>query len=235
MKGMAHSLDTAGLMAAGVADVAFALSAISGRDYRVDTASPAVRRLALARTRSWSEASAPMQQAVETAVHAAETAGARVIEIVLPPICERAYEAHSIIQGYEAHRAMAFEYGEHRDQLSPVLRKTIEAGAALSAAAYKDALQAARRARRAFAELVKNGDALLTASALGAAPKGLGSIGTSQFNRLWTLLGTPCVNVPGFLDEAGLPLGVQIVGRFGADHQALSAAYFLERAIAHLR
>jgi Asp-tRNA(Asn)/Glu-tRNA(Gln) amidotransferase A subunit family amidase len=231
MKGMVHSLDTAGVMAAGVADVAFALGAICGRDYRVDTAPPAVRRLALARTKGWSEASVPMQQAVEMAARAAEAAGAQVVEIALPPICERAYEAHSIIQGYEASRAMAFEYENHRDQLSPVLRESIEAGAAVSATAYKDGLHVAEEAREAFAELVKDADGLLTASALGAAPKGLGSIGTSQFNRLWTLLGTPCVNVPGLFDESGLPLGVQIVSRFGADQQALRTAYFLERAI----
>jgi Asp-tRNA(Asn)/Glu-tRNA(Gln) amidotransferase A subunit family amidase len=75
-------------------------------------------------------------------------------------------------------------------------------------------------------------DVLLMGSALGAAPKGLNSTGTSEFNRLWTLLGTPCINVAGFVDDAGLPLGIQVVGRFGGDHQVLHAAYFLERAVA---
>jgi Asp-tRNA(Asn)/Glu-tRNA(Gln) amidotransferase A subunit family amidase len=74
-------------------------------------------------------------------------------------------------------------------------------------------------------------DVLLTPSAPGAAPKGLGSTGVAIFNRLWTLLGTPCVNVPGLKDSAGLPLGVQIVGRFGRDRETLAAAYFLERAL----
>jgi Asp-tRNA(Asn)/Glu-tRNA(Gln) amidotransferase A subunit family amidase len=44
-------------------------------------------------------------------------------------------------------------------------------------------------------------------------------------------MGTPCVNVPGLADDAGLPLGVQIVGRFGRDKSALEAALFLEQAI----
>jgi Asp-tRNA(Asn)/Glu-tRNA(Gln) amidotransferase A subunit family amidase len=52
-----------------------------------------------------------------------------------------------------------------------------------------------------------------------------------MFNRLWTLMGAPCVNVPGLFDS-GLPLGIQIVGRFGRDRSALEAALFLERAIA---
>ena len=45
-------------------------------------------------------------------------------------------------------------------------------------------------------------------------------------------MGTPCVNVPGLADAIGLPLGVQIVGRFGRDRQALEAALFAERALA---
>jgi Asp-tRNA(Asn)/Glu-tRNA(Gln) amidotransferase A subunit family amidase len=73
----------------------------------------------------------------------------------------------------------------------------------------------------------------LTPSASGAAPHGLGWTGEPIFNRLWTLLGTPCINVPGLSDPAGLPLGVQIVARFGRDRFALSAAAFVEAAIAN--
>ena len=35
----------------------------------------------------------------------------------------------------------------------------------------------------------------------------------------------------GITDAAGLPLGMQIVGRFGRDRAALEAALFLERAL----
>jgi Asp-tRNA(Asn)/Glu-tRNA(Gln) amidotransferase A subunit family amidase len=53
-----------------------------------------------------------------------------------------------------------------------------------------------------------------------------------MFNRLWTLMGSPCVNVAGLNDDSGLPLGIQIVGRFGRDRAALEAALFVEQAIA---
>ena len=43
-------------------------------------------------------------------------------------------------------------------------------------------------------------DVILSPSAPGAPPKGLTSTGNSTFNRLWTLMGTPCVNVPGLGD-----------------------------------
>jgi Asp-tRNA(Asn)/Glu-tRNA(Gln) amidotransferase A subunit family amidase len=42
------------------------------------------------------------------------------------------------------------------------------------------------------------------------------------------LTGSPCVNVPGIVDASGLPLGMQVVARFGQDQLALSAAAWLE-------
>lgn len=235
MKGMAYTIDTAGLIAAGVADVAFALSTICGRDYRVDTKVSGAPRIALVRTNAWSEASKDMRNAVETALRLAEAAGARVEEIVLPAVFEQAYHVHTTIQGYEAHHAMALEYSSYRNQISPVLRKAIEAGAAIKTEDYERALQIAEDARRKSFDLMARTDVLLTASALGAAPKALSSTGTSQFNRLWTLLGTPCINVPGLFDDSGMPLGVQLVGRVGKDHSALQAAHFLEQAIIRKR
>jgi Asp-tRNA(Asn)/Glu-tRNA(Gln) amidotransferase A subunit family amidase len=75
-------------------------------------------------------------------------------------------------------------------------------------------------------------DVILAPSAPGAAPHGFATTGDPMFNRLWTLMGAPCVNIAGLDDGDGLPLGVQIVGRFGRDRAALEAALFVERAIA---
>jgi Asp-tRNA(Asn)/Glu-tRNA(Gln) amidotransferase A subunit family amidase len=232
MKGFSWYLDTAGAFAAGVADVAYAAAAITGRDLRVDRGTPAPPRIALARTHIWGDASAAMQAAVETSAQRARAAGARVDELVLPPIFEDAFRAHAIIQDYEAYRALAFEYDHHREKIGPILREQLDQAAALTADAYDAARRTTKRARQALADLMTDTDVLLTPSAPGAAPAGLASTGASIFNRLWTLLGTPCVNIPGLADKAGLPLGVQIVGRFGRDRLALEAALFVERAIA---
>ena len=45
------------------------------------------------------------------------------------------------------------------------------------------------------------------------------------------MLGVPCVNVPGCVSAAGLPVGVQVVAPFGRDAQALRAAAFVESAL----
>jgi Asp-tRNA(Asn)/Glu-tRNA(Gln) amidotransferase A subunit family amidase len=224
-------LDTVGLFAAGVADLAFAASAITERDLRVDRRTPSPPRVAFAHSHLWPDASAAMRAAVESTAAAAARAGARVEDVELGPIIEEAWRLHPVIQDYEAYRALAFEYDRYRDQIPPVTRDLLDAAAAITADQYDAARRTARLARQAFNELMTDWDVVLTPSAPDAAPRTLGSTGSANFNRLWTLLGTPAVNVPGCHNTEGLPLGVQVVGRFGRDHAALEAALFVEDAI----
>ena len=231
VKDVAWHLDTAGLFGAGIADVAYAAAIILDRDLRVDGAEPEAPRIALVRTHLWPQASAAMANAVETAARIAQAAGAKVTDVTLPPLLEDAYEAQFTIQDYEAFRALAYEYDHHRDMIGHSLRQQLDRAAAISADEYDAARRTASRARRLLADTMSGYDAILTPSAPGAAPAGLGTTGDPMFNRLWTLMGAPCVNVPGFYDN-GLPLGMQIVGRFGRDKAALEAALFLQQAIA---
>ena len=232
VKDVAWHLDTAGLFGAGVADVAFAAAAVLQRELRVDRAAPAAPRIAVARTHLWPKASPAMQQAVETAARIAAAAGAKVADLELSPIVEDAYEAQFTIQDYENIRSLAFEYERHRDRIDPLLRTQLDRAVAISADEYDAARRLASRARQLLADAMADHDVVLTPSAPGAAPHGFATTGDPMFNRLWTLMGAPCINVAGMNDGDGLPLGIQIVGRFGRDHAALEAALFVERAIA---
>jgi Asp-tRNA(Asn)/Glu-tRNA(Gln) amidotransferase A subunit family amidase len=232
MKCFSWSLDTVGLFAAGIADVAFAAGAVTGRDLRVDERPIPTPGIALARTHLWNDATPAMQHAVERAARAAERAGAKIRELDLPPLFEEAWRVQRVIQDYESFRALAFEYDNHRDRLSPILRAQLDEAAKVDVDSYDNARRTTRRARQQFADLLPDGEVILTPSAPGAAPLGLSTTGAPIFNRLWTLIGTPCVNVPGLADENGLPLGIQIVARFGRDRFALGAAAFLEGALA---
>ena len=231
VKDVAWHLDTAGVFGTGVADVAFATGAILGRDLRVDRGTLTAPRIALARTHLWPHASVAMQAALESAARHAEAAGAKVTDLTLPAILEQAYTAQFAIQDFETFNSRAFEYDRHRDKIGKGLRESLDAAAAITPDAYDAARRTASRARQVFADIMAEHDVILTPSAPGAAPRGLDTTGDPMFNRLWTLMGTPCVNVPGLWDGE-LPLGVQIVGRFGRDRTALEAALFLERAIA---
>jgi Asp-tRNA(Asn)/Glu-tRNA(Gln) amidotransferase A subunit family amidase len=231
VKAVSWHLDTGGLFGAGVADVAFAAATIFGRDLRVDRAAPSAPRVALVRSHLWPKASAATGDALGTAARIAEAAGAKVTDVTLPPLVEDAWSAQFVVQDYETFLSTAYEYDRHRDAIGKQLREQLDRAAAITADEYDAARRIASRARRVLADTMADHDVILTPSALGSAPHGLGATGDPAFNRLWTLMGAPCVNVPG-LYENELPLGVQIVGRFGRDHAALEAALFLERAIA---
>jgi Asp-tRNA(Asn)/Glu-tRNA(Gln) amidotransferase A subunit family amidase len=72
----------------------------------------------------------------------------------------------------------------------------------------------------------------LTPAAPGEAPRGLGYTGNPVFNRMWTLLGVPCVTMPALWGgENLLPTGIQLVGRIGDDPRLIAAALFAERAL----
>ena len=232
MKCVSWHLDTAGLFGASVADVAFAAAAITGRDLRVDPARPASPRIAVLRDQPWPAASNDMLAALDTAARAASAGMARVKDIRLTPVLAGALRANTTIVNYEGARALASEYDRGKDQMAKGVVELIEAGWATSHAAYDDARRTASQARRALSDLMADFDVILSPSAPGAAPKGLGSTGSSTFNRLWTLMGTPCVNIPGLADPNGMPLGIQVIGRFAADKPTLEAALFVESAIA---
>jgi Asp-tRNA(Asn)/Glu-tRNA(Gln) amidotransferase A subunit family amidase len=231
MKCVSWHLDTAGLFAANVSDVAFAAAVISERDLRVDKSSPSSPRIAVLRDQPWPGASDDMVAALDTAARAAASGLGRVRDVTLPPVLAAAFRAHTTIVNYEGARSLASEYERSKDRLAKGVRELVESGNAIGADAYDDARRTASQARRALADLMTDIDVILSPSAPGAAPKGLGSTGSSTFNRLWTLMGTPCVNIPGLADPIGLPLGVQVTGRFGSDRATLEAALFVEAAI----
>src|SRR3979490_3650659 len=116
--------------------------------------------------------------------------------------------------------------------MPPLWRGTRAESKGMSPAEYDEARAIAKRARTALADVFREVDVLLTLSAPGTAPKGLASTGRPRFNRLWTLMGVPCVNVPATVADGGLPVGVQVIARFGDDAGALAAARFVEEALA---
>src|SRR6185437_809556 len=134
------------------------------------------------------------------------------------------------LQAYEAARALAWEHHTCRDELPPRVLAELDMGRATPRRAYDDARAVAMRARQELAAAFADVDVLLTLSAAGTAPASLETTGDARFNRLWTQMHVPCVNVPAHWTH-GLPVGVQVIAPFGEDRRALAAAAFLERAL----
>jgi Asp-tRNA(Asn)/Glu-tRNA(Gln) amidotransferase A subunit family amidase len=225
------TLDTVGLFAAGVDDVARGLSAMTGRPELLLPAAIPTPRIGVVTQDFAGRPEASGEEALRIATRAVEKAGAPVRALDLPMIVAQAWSAQPVVQEFEAHRALAWEYRQHYDAMAPLLRAKLDESRGTTPAAYDEAIGIASRARHALEKVFDDVDVLLTLSAPGAAPKGLGSTGDARYNRLWTLMGVPCVNVPAFVAEGNLPVGVQVISRYGADAEALAAAQFVEKAL----
>lgn len=234
MKHFAPSLDTVGLFAAGVADVAILAALLTGRELAVPAGDqpvdPASVRVGLYRCAQLEGADPTMRDALTKAADLAANAGFDVGEIGESEAMALARDAHSTIQDHEAGLACGPDLARFRDQLSPVLIRTIERGQTITPADYDAARKLVKRGRSATRALFGEVDILLSPSAPGAAPLGLATTGDPRFAKLWTLMGTPTINIPGFRDDTGMPLGIQAIARFGQDKQLLCVAAMLERA-----
>jgi Asp-tRNA(Asn)/Glu-tRNA(Gln) amidotransferase A subunit family amidase len=230
VKCFSWTLDTVGLFAAGVEDVAMALSAITGRSELLAPEMKSPRIGVVTQDFAGSLETGGLE-ALQTAVRAAAKAGASVRELKMPDIVAEAWRIHNVVQQFEAHQAFAWEYGENYEAMPPLLRRRLDDSRHYTAGDYEAARIVAGKARVALSEILKDVDVLLALSAPGVPPKGLDSTGDPRFNQLWTLLGTPCVNVPAYVADGNLPVGVQIITDYGDDAKALSAARFLERAL----
>jgi Asp-tRNA(Asn)/Glu-tRNA(Gln) amidotransferase A subunit family amidase len=232
MKVMSESLDTIGILARSVADCALAVAAMSGRDH----GDPEVRperapRLGLALGPEPGKAAPETVALLHRAAEAARRAGAEVVEFALPPVLMRAAELHPVLMNMETAQALAWELMAARAQLSAVLAERMDWARGQPAELLREARLAQAAAIAAFAGLTAGLDALLTPSAPGEAPEGLGWTGDPAFNLLWTALWGPNVTIPAGLGPKGLPMGVQLVGRIGEDRAVLAWARWLQAAL----
>ncbi|MBD0274875.1 MAG: amidase, partial [Acetobacteraceae bacterium] len=232
MKVMSESLDTVGVIAGSVGDCALFMAGLTERDFGDVEARPGVApRLGLCLGPTADLASPETLALLDRVASAAGRAGASVAPLRLPPAMDDALEAHPFVMNMESAQALAWELDHAPAQISPVLRERMDWARSQRPARLDEARRAFAAARRAFVDAVAPFDALLTPSAPGEAPEGLGWTGDPAFNSLWTLLHGPCATGPAGEGPKGLPLGVQVVAAFGKDREALAWAEWV-RAVA---
>ncbi len=220
VKPNADSLDTVGVYARSVEDVAFFVSALTGRgDLGATIDRP---RIGMCRTWEWERVQPEMAAAFETAAKRLDAPEAR-----LPEAFKGLRAAHACILGFEGARCLADEYRRFPELLDPRLHKRCEDGYAIEWRDYAAARQLAARSRCALDEVFGDYDVLLAPAATGEAPLGLSSTGDVTMNVVWTLLHVPCVSVPAARSPNGMPLGLQVIGRIGDDARTLACAEWI--------
>ncbi len=239
----AHSLDTVGVHARSVEDLALLGDVLFGRD----AADPATRdtvrpnllasatmawkvdpMFAFVKTAAWADAAPVLREAFEELVG---ELGLSAQEEGLDLTIERGLANARIVQNVE----LAAHYGPLLDRnpelISSRLAGQIAEGREIKGTEYVRALEEREGIYASIAQILINYGNILTPAAPGPAPEGLASTGNPVFNAFWTYIGVPCVTLP-LLEADGLPIGVQIVGARGDDGRLLRSARLLERRLA---
>ncbi|MDP9902477.1 amidase [Variovorax ginsengisoli] len=225
VKGLSPSLDTLGWLARTADDLELMRCALLGAAYApLDRWPAAPCRIGFLHTHEWSQAQPDGQAAFDEAVQRLQASGMQLIGKRLPDEQATLADDQMQVMAYEAVRELAFELQHHAAALSRPLRELLEKGQAVTEAEYLAAQSRAATGRRVARELMADVDALLVPAAPGEAPRGLDATGDPVFSRVWTLLGLPCVNVPGLRGPHGMPIGVQLVGRKHQERALLALA-----------
>jgi len=168
------------------------------------------------------------------------------VEAVADPIDWIEFPGRVMYQGNFA-VAMAKHLPEWRDRMDPVLLAFMERGEGFSMAQFRQAQYARTGLFRAVQALMERYDVLvsptLTRTALPAdfdaaddevevegERCGITRQGWSAYVYPFNLTGHPALTVPSGFARDGLPTGVQIIGRWGADMDVLRLGALLEAA-----
>ncbi|RSF00343.1 amidase [Achromobacter aegrifaciens] len=126
-------------------------------------------------------------------------------------------QAHDVIMHYEFARSLGPVVERRGHALSGVLRQAVARGLAIGAGEYHKMLGIQAALRHGWGALYGGADLVLTPSTPGPAPLGLEHTGDASYNKIWSVLGWPCLHLPTGFSRAGLPMGMQLVGDLGKD------------------
>ncbi|MBM3510838.1 MAG: amidase [Alphaproteobacteria bacterium] len=239
------TLDHVGWFARSIADLALVgdtLAAFDAEDVAMTPGSPpslaaiagetmpVEPKLAFVRTPVWPKAEPVVAEAFLELI---EALGDRVEPVDLPSVFAKAWPAHGTIVDVElAHCLGDHEAAAAGAAMSDLVREAIQRGRGTSAVDYLAARDLATKLAGEIDDLLFAYDGIITPAAVGPAPLGLASPSDPAFCLLWTLLGVPALNLPLLETGDGLPIGVQIVGRRGADGRVLRLGRWLGRRVA---
>ena len=218
------SLDTLGILARSVADIALYRDVLLGIP---PEPMPTIERphFALCRSHVWDQFEPVTQTLIENAAFRLARAGARVTEFTLPAEFELLNDAHRTISSFEFARTFTWEIENHWNEISDTLRGgRLHDGIAGSFERYIEAKKLADECRHRLDALLGGIDVLLTPAAFGEAPVGMPAFAGVPLYQIWTTLHVPAVSIPVFKGPAGMPIGAQLIGKRHDDRKLFACA-----------
>ena len=160
-----------------------------------------------------------------------KAAGAAVVELRLPPSFEYVIDGWDTIKFTELSAYHRPVFMTHHDQFPPKVKDRIETGLKIPGYKYVEALRQRIAFQEEMRECLESVDAVLMPVAYSTAPEGLGSTGSSIFNRPWTYSGFPAMSIPCGVDQNGLPFAVQLAAQPMAEDRLLAVSAWCESVL----
>jgi len=157
--------------------------------------------------------------------------GANVVELELPKSFEVVHPSHRIIMFAEAAAVHESKFRESPSSYRPNIQGEVYSGLIIPSSTYLHAQRIRGIFRRDMLATMGEVDALLTPATITPPLKGLKSTGDAAFNVPWSFTGLPTVNIPSGLNDEGLPLGAQLVGKPYCEASLLNIASWCEKAL----
>jgi aspartyl-tRNA(Asn)/glutamyl-tRNA(Gln) amidotransferase subunit A len=236
---LAPSLDTVGPLARTTGDAALLYSALVGRDI-VPEPDVASLRVATSPGLMSLELNPDVRAAFEAALSVLERLGATIVEVDLPDSKEM-LRVFAVVQQTEAllaHRARGL-WPDRRGEYGPDVLNRLESAESLTLDDYVAASITREWIRAAWGEAFRHADLIATPVA-PVSPSPLGEEEIEHFGRTrlfrvlmlryttpQNVVGVPACAVRAGFDELGIPVGIQLAGRPGADAKVLDAAQAL--------
>ena len=243
--------EAVGLIARTVADVETALGLLADPDPRDPSSAahqlyrqmpPRPCRILYARSFGDAPVDPEIAASVGAAARALEALGHRIDERASIDLANEANEAWPAI----SQAGLAWLLARHngwQKHVSSAIAAMAQAGAALSAVRYFDALAAAERTRERVRELFAGGYDLLMTPTTAALPwpaaqthppeiagRPVGPRGHAVFTAFANAAGVPAISLPCSPSRAGLPIGFQLVAPFAAEALLCAVGAQYERA-----
>ncbi len=225
------AMDHVGFLASDVETIAFAAEIVCA-GWR-DTTQPELPAIGLPAPSHLDPVEAAARAAFDRTVAALSTAGCRVLHsasLTDTVVIGRRHRRLVAAQFATVHREWFSDYG---DRYRPKSAALFAEGAALGPNAVREGLKGSTRLRTGLEQTMDDLgiDVWMSPAATGPAPLGLDYIGDPIMAVAWTHAHLPVVCLPTGTTPSGLPLGIQLVGRLGADEELLGFARVVARSL----
>lgn len=244
---LSSSLDSPGLLARSIADLAFGFEAIDPLLTGESTpchALPSLKglRIGIPENFFWKDCDASIVACVQSAVQRLEAVGAEVVKMAMHG-CDTVYEIFQAggLGAPELSEFLASRHPEHISQLDPIVRMRVEAAENMTATEYLHRVRALKQASATAAKIFDEFDVLLTPT-VAISPPAVSALSDPAAYRhanmmvlrntsIANLMTLSAITMPAGKDDQNMPVGLQLMAGPRQEARLLAIAGRIEQEL----